>query len=236
VNDDELTQLVLVPPPGRGDPVHRSGSLAQRAIPIGAPSVGSRHAGETFFGDTYVGGEEIVPLQLDVDQRSSKKAHPSPPGAGSARPKAKRAHALGVRRAVTFAALAGIALALGLSWGADQKPALAPAGSSASEEPQPKAPLKGASAAPRPPVAVAPLVQVFPFEMSEQEATWAEQAHAAAQGGDCLRALELYQRLVNLNAPTRESGVLGMSRWVPFLEQVRRRCIAEREQRSTGAL
>lgn len=223
MNDDDVTQLLLIPTTAQTKSEIGPGSQLQSAREIRAPMSGSRDAGETYWGETDPGGQGASSrpvAQLPAAERRRNAAR----GSREAGRAAKATQAFGLRRAVAFAALAGIALALGLSPSAPQP--VAPAEQLA----RPSAPW----VPPSPALPRAPETQVFLFEMSDDEAKWAQHAHAAAERGDCPQAMELYQRLVNLTVETKESRVLGTSRWLPFLEQMRRRCWGDREATDRG--
>jgi hypothetical protein len=231
MKDDDLTQLMLVRPPRRAGAATGPSSFAEQPSAIASPRVGSQSAGETFFGDTDVGADAAVPKAGSTAKRREKSGDAPPSRPHQRSSPAPSAPAFGVRRAVVCAALAGIALGLGLSLRAREQTALAPSlAPTTLKETQSTIQDDGVLTPPSISDAAAsraPLVQVFPFEMSEHEAQWAEQAHAAAQRGSCPEALQLYQRLVDLSAATKETRVEGMSRWWPFLEQMRRRCFPD---------
>lgn len=229
MNDDDVTQFLLIPTQGPAKTDTSRGARVQPAHGIGAPTTGSRSAGETYYGDTDPGvpGAKSPAAQLRAAPQRPQAAR----GSRGVRPTGKEAQTWGLRRAVALAALAGIALALGLSLSAQGRVASStqPTSTPAQASGVPVASIPASPVLPR-----APEIQIFAFEMSPDEAAWARLAHVAAERGDCPQGLELYQRLVNLTVETKESRVLGTSRWLPFLEQVRRRCLSDHELTSNS--
>lgn len=223
-DDDDVTRIMPVPRVLERQSRKRAHGLATAPL---MPVAGMKDVGETFLGDTHFPG------------RAAEDQGTSPNQLRSSAKRGARLKACSV--SLPIAAGAGLGLTVALWSCLQPTPArmrdATPAGGPAlSSEPRPSVAEPSTAVARIPssaPVSAVPdtavgarvphLIQVFRFEITQQESEWVARAHEATVHGDCMAALEYYQRLVNLSGSA--SG--ASSRWAPYLEQVRQRCSSD---------